>query len=83
MVCVESSGSLVQCLTRDRGVADSNLTQALYYVLKQGNLSLLSTGITQGGPSRQNCKSDDWDVKNQIKQVILYMHLTILTAGGI
>ena len=79
---------MVECFTRDRGVADSNLTQALHYVLKQDTLSLLSTGITKEGPSRYNCKSVDWDVKNQIKKDngLLYytcMHLTILTAGCI
>ena len=68
MDCVESSGSVVECLTHDRGVAGSNLTQVLHYVLKQDTLSLLSTGITQKGPSRHNCKSFDWDVKNKMKQ---------------
>ena len=57
-----------------------NLTQALHYVLKQDTLSLLSTGLTQEGPSRHNCKSVDWEVKKQIKQKTMdcyttgYMH---------
>ena len=82
MDCVESSGSVVECLTRDRGVADSNPSQALHYVLKQDTLSLLSTGITQEGPSRHNCKSFYLDVKNQRKQKTVDCS-TILTAGHI
>ena len=87
MDCVESSGSVVECLTRDRGVLDSNLTQALHYVLKQDTISLLSTGITQEGPSRHSYKSVDWGVKNQIKQKTMDCYniciSTILTAGCI
>ena len=32
------------------------------------HLSLLSTGSTQEGPFRHDCKIFDWDVKNQIKK---------------
>ena len=68
MECVESSVSVVECLTQDRGAVDSNLTQALHYVLKQDTLALLSTGIMQEDPSRHNWKNVDWDLQNQIKQ---------------
>ena len=76
---------MVECLTRDRGVADAKLTQVLHYVLKQDTLSLLRTGITQEGPSRHNCNSVDWELKNQTKQKTMDCYticiLTILTAG--
>ena len=48
----EPSGSVVECLTRDRGAAGSSLTGiiALWY-LSKAHLSLLSTGSTQEDPS--------------------------------
>ena len=78
---------MVECLTQYQGAVDSNLTQALHYVLKQGTVALLSTGTTQEGPSRHNCKSVDWDVKNQIKPNTVDCYticiFTILIAGCI
>ena len=78
---------MVMCLTQDRGAVDSNHTYALHYVPKQYTLALLSTGITQEGPSRHNCKNVDWGVKNQIKQKTMdcctICILTLFTAGCI
>ena len=48
----ERSGSVVECLTRDRGVAGSNLTDVTaLWSLNKTHFSLLSTGSTQEDPS--------------------------------
>ena len=51
----EHSGSVVECLTRDRGAAVFE-PQRRYWVvsLSKTHLSLLSTGSTQEDPSRHN-----------------------------
>ena len=63
----ERSGSVVDYLTRDRGVVRSNLT-GVTPLCHWARQSLLSTGSTQEDPSRHNWKIIDWDVKNQTKQ---------------
>ena len=64
----EHSGSMVECLTRQRHCVVS---------LSKTHLSMLSTGSTQEDPSRHNWKIVDWEVKNQIKQtkpLIIIIH---------
>ena len=49
----ERSGSVVECLTRDRGASGSSLTGVTaLWSLSKTHLSLLSTGSTQEVPSR-------------------------------
>ena len=49
----ERSGSVVECLTRDRRAAGSSLTGVTaLWSLSKTHLSLLSTGSTQEDPSR-------------------------------
>ena len=44
----ERSGSVVECLTRDRGAAGSSLTcVTMFWSLSKTHLSQLSTGLTQ------------------------------------
>ena len=63
----EPSGSVVECLTRDRGAVGSSLTGfTALWSLSKTHLSELSTGLTQEDPSLFNWKIVD--VKNQIKQ---------------
>ena len=52
---IERSGSVVECLTRDRGVAGSSLTGVTaLWSLSKTHLSQLSTGLTQEDPSLFN-----------------------------
>ena len=60
--------SVVECLTRNRGVAGSNLTGLTVVSLSKTSSSLLRTGSTHEDPSQHTCKIVDWDVKNQTKQ---------------
>ena len=54
-VCREDSGSVVECLTRDRRAAGSSLTGVTaLWSLSKTHLSLLSTGSTQEDPSLYN-----------------------------
>ena len=48
----ERSGSVVECLTRDRGAAGSSLTAL--WCLSKTHLSKLSTGSTKEDPSLIN-----------------------------
>ena len=51
----ERSGSVVDCLTRDRGAAGSSLTDVTaLWTLSKTHLSKLSTGSTHGDPSLFN-----------------------------
>ena len=51
----EHSGSVVECLTRDRGAAGSSLTDVTaLWSLSKTHLSLLSTVSTQEDPSLFN-----------------------------
>ena len=51
----ERSGSVIECLTRDRGIADSSLTGVIaLWSLSKTHLSRLSTGLTQEDPSLFN-----------------------------
>ena len=51
----ERSGSVVECLTRDRGAAGSSLTGVnALWSLSKTHLSELSTGSTQEDPSLFN-----------------------------
>ena len=51
----EPSGSVVECLTRDRRVAGSSLTGVTaLWSLSKTHLSKLSTGSTQEDPSLYN-----------------------------
>ena len=65
---------MIECLTQDRGVANSNLTGVT--ALSKTHLSLLNTGSTQEDPSRHSWKIVDWDIKNQIKQTSKSYHST-------
>ena len=60
----ERSGSVVECLTRDRRAAGLSLTG----VTALCPWARPNAGITQEDPSRRNWKIVDWNVKNQIKQ---------------
>ena len=68
----ERSGSVVECLTRDRGAAGSSLTGiTALWSLSMTHLSLLGTGSTQEDPSLFNWKIVDGTLriksnKNQI-----------------
>ena len=56
----ERSGSVVECFTRDRGVAGSSLTNVTaLWSLSKTHLSKLSTGSTQEDPSLFNWKIVD------------------------
>ena len=56
----ERSGSVVECLTRDRGAAGSSLTSVTaLWSLSKTHLSQLSTGSTQEDPSLFNSKIVD------------------------
>ena len=56
----ERSGSVVECLTRDRGAGGSSLTGiTVLWSLSKTNLSQLSTGSTQEDPSLFNWKIVD------------------------
>ena len=56
----ERSGSVVECLTRDRSAADSSLTGVTaLWSLSKTHLSKLSTGSTQEYPSLFNWKIVD------------------------
>ena len=51
----EHSGSMVECLTRDRGAAGSSLTGiTALWSLSKTHLTQLSTGLTQEDPSLFN-----------------------------
>ena len=50
----ECSGSVVECLTQDRGVAGSSLTCSTALVLQLATLIPFCTGSTQEDPSRHN-----------------------------
>ena len=65
----EGSGSVLECLTWDRGVAGSSLTgvTVLCPWARQTN-TLLSTGSTQKDLSCHIWKIVYWDAKKQIKQ---------------
>ena len=53
VVCRERSGSVDECLTRDRRAAGSSLTGVTaLWSLSKTHLSQLSTGSTQEEPSR-------------------------------
>ena len=56
----ERSGSVVECLTRDRGAAGSSLTGVTALLsLSKTHLSKLSTGSTQEDPPLINLKIVD------------------------
>ena len=56
----ERSGSVVECLTRDREASGSSLTGlTALWSLSKTHLSLLSTGLTQEDPSLFNWKIVD------------------------
>ena len=63
----EHSGSVLECLAWDLGATGRASPAWLCYVLTKTHLFLLSTGLTQEGPSRHKWKSVDWHVKKQIK----------------
>ena len=44
--------------------------------LRKTHLSLVSTGSTQEDPSQHNCKSVEWDVKDQIKFLAKFLNHT-------
>ena len=55
LVCRERSGSVVECLTQDRGVGGSSLTGVtVLWSLSKTHLSYLSTGSTQEEPPLLN-----------------------------
>ena len=54
--------------SRPRGLGVEPHRRHCVVSLSMAHLSLLSTGSTQEDPSGHNCKIDDWDVKNRIKQ---------------
>ena len=57
---MERSGSVVECLTRDRGAAGSSLTGfTALWSLSKTHLSSLSTGSTQEDSSLFNWKIVD------------------------
>ena len=66
-------GSVVECLTWDRGFAGSSLTGGTaLFPLGKTFYPLLSTGWTQEDPSWHDCKIVDWDGKDQKKLVLEY-----------
>ena len=64
----EHSGSVVECLPRDLGAADSSLAGITVLCPWARHIYPFSTGSTQKDPSRHNWKIVDLDIKNQIKQ---------------
>ena len=61
----ECSGSVVECLTRDRGCGFEPHWHHCVLSLSKTHLCLLSAGSTQEDLSQKNV---DWNIKNQIKQ---------------
>ena len=59
---------MVECLTRDRGFKPHWRHRVVS--LSKTHLSLHNTGSTQEDSSLHNGKIVDWDLKNQIKQII-------------
>ena len=73
----ECCGPVIECLTQNRGVADSSLTGRYCVVsLIKTHLSLLNNGSTQEDPSRHSWNIVDWDIKNQVKQTSKSYHST-------
>ena len=62
----ERSGSLVECLTRDREAPISSLTGIV--VLEQDRFILAYYWFNPGRPVPVELKDCSWEVKNQIKQ---------------
>ena len=63
----ERDGSVVLCLTWDRGIADLSLTRGTVLCPWARHYPRLSTGSTQEDPSWHDWKNVDWVVKYQIK----------------
>ena len=71
----ERSGSVVECLTRDRGarVRASPVSLCMLWSLSKTHLSYLSTGSTQEDPSLFNWKIvyGTWRIKSNKQTVVL------------
>ena len=64
----DGNGSVVECLSQDRGVASSSLTLLCLWARHINPCLVLSS--TQEDPSWHNWKTVDLDTTNQIKQAL-------------
>ena len=63
----ECCGSVVDCLTQDRGVASSSFTRGTA-LCPWARHFILCLALAQEDQSRHDWKIVDWDIKNQIKK---------------
>ena len=76
LVCDILSSAVVECLTRDRGVAGLSVTVGHCDVsLSKTLYPLLSTGSTKEDPSGHDSKNIHRAVKNQIKACDVIPHV--------